>query len=469
MNLNFKELYEQIKPIRNTVSIINDDCLVITYSELIQEAFAFFGNKIKSFFILDKFTSELDDIDFNGLDAYGKDDSDYLLKADRRYCYVQPRWDFWQAHGFWPMMFELEKYKKNFEVCIPSVIIDPIRPSFFGRKGNATYIERRFAEIEKIYTSLADEESKKSYVGIVKALATGDPGYIPLSHFPQYKHPNCSPEIGDVVIDGGLETAETPLMFADIVKEAGEVIGFEPVPEQVTNCRNDVKNRDNITIIEQGLSSTKSHFFIHGGGAGSFLSREGFDGAVECTTTDIDSWCIENSKCPTLLKLDVEGSEQSTLRGSKFILDSYQPKLMISLYHSIDDYIDIPLFFINHYPEYSLYIGHHSPWWNETILYGKPKQKMAYQHHVSSQMSFIERNQLSMLMNTAFEKLNALEMQNIEMVKLCRQIENRINSLAPLLSDNNEISKDIYTCLLSTQYEHMPFYRFLWRKIKSKF
>lgn len=453
MNKSVRTLYEELCPIRTTVSKLEKNCLVITYSELIQEALSFYDGKIDSFFILDKLNHELKDYDFKGYMAFGRDAIEHLLQHEKPYCYVRPVWNFWQHHGLWPLTFELEAYKKNFSFNIPTEIIDPVRPSFGGRSQEVDYIESRFKDIEKIFISLADDESKKCYLGIIKALAKGDPGYISLSDFSQYLHPSCSPEVGDIVVDGGLETAATPIMFADFVKELGEVIGFEPVPTQAKNCRTDVQGRGNITIVEQGLSSGKGHFFIHGSGAGSFLSHDGFEGAIECSTTDIDSWCIENGKSPTLIKLDVEGSEQAALRGSKFVLDNYHPKVMISLYHRIEDYIDIPLFFINKYPEYSLYIGHHSPWWNETILYGVPSNITSCQSSADSSVGYIERPNNAKLINVVFEKLNAQQKKINELCNSNQQLE--------------DILQNVYTCLLSTEYEHMPMYRYIWRKIKK--
>lgn len=466
MNKAVRELYEELSPIRTTVSTLENDCLVITYSELIQDALTFYEGKIDSFFILDKFNHELKDFDFKGYKALGKDSVEYLLKHEKPYCYVRPVWDFWQYHGLWPLTFELEAYKKDFSFNIPTEIIDPVRPSFGGRIQEADYIENRFEDVEKIYLSLADNKSKKCYLGIIKALATGDPGYISLSEFSQYLHPSCLPEVGDTVIDGGLETAATPIMFAGFVKELGDVIGFEPVPAQAVTCRSDVAGRNNITIVEKGLSSGKGHFFIHGSGAGSFLSHDGFEGAIECSTTDIDSWCIENGKSPTLIKLDVEGSEQAALRGAKFVLDNYQPKVMISLYHRVEDYIDIPLFFINKYPDYSLYIGHHSPWWNETILYGVPKNTSARYGHAANQLSYIERTHVTELMNAVLEKLEAQQKRIDELCDSNHQMEDILRTVVPLLKDNHSLGKEVYSCLLSTEYEHMPLYRFIWRSIK---
>lgn len=468
MSKSIRERYDELTPIRRTVATIENDCTVITYSELVHDALNFYKGKATSFFILDKLTSELENIDIDDCVVYGKDAFEKMLIHEKRYCYVKPSWMFWERHGLWPFSFEIESYKKDFSYNIPTQIIDPLRSSFSYRSnGDPQYIEGRFQDIEKVYTSLADDESKKCYLGMIKALATGDPGYVSLSTYLQYRHPNCLPEVGDTVIDGGLETAFTPIMFSDLVKELGEVIGFEPVPQHAANCRNSVSDRDNITIVEQGLSSRKGHFFIHGSGASSFLSHEAIDGAIECTTTDIDSWCIENGKCPSLYKLDIEGSEQSAIRGSKFILENFQPKIMISLYHRIEDYIDIPLFFINHYPEYSLYIGHHSPWWNETILYGQPKNRIASRRCAANQISTIERNHTAMLMDTVFDKLEALETRSKEISEIQLQANEIMKSLVSLLSANNEISKETYTCLLSTEYEHMPFYRFLRRKLKK--
>lgn len=262
MSKSIRERYDELTPIRRTVATIENDCTVITYSELVHDALNFYKGKVTSFFILDKLTSELENIDIDDCVVYGKDAFEKLLIHEKRYCYVKPSWMFWERHGLWPFSFEIESYKKDFSYNIPTQIIDPLRSSFSYRSnGDPQYIEGRFQDIEKVYTSLADDESKKCYLGMIKALATGDPGYVSLSTYLQYRHPNCLPEVGDTVIDGGLETAFTPIMFSDLVKELGEVIGFEPVPQHAANCRNSVSDRDNITIVEQGLSSRKGHFF----------------------------------------------------------------------------------------------------------------------------------------------------------------------------------------------------------------
>ncbi|MBE6033254.1 MAG: FkbM family methyltransferase [Clostridiales bacterium] len=70
-----------------------------------------------------------------------------------------------------------------------------------------------------------------------------------------------------------------------------------------------------------------------------------------------------------LIALDVEGSEEKALWGSKKIIEQYKPKLAICVYHSLQDYIDIPMKILELNPNYKLYFRHHSAASIESVVY----------------------------------------------------------------------------------------------------
>jgi hypothetical protein len=69
------------------------------------------------------------------------------------------------------------------------------------------------------------------------------------------------------------------------------------------------------------------------------------------------------------LKMDIEGAEFAALNGAANTIRLHRPKLAISLYHSLEDFIRIPLLIKRIVPEYRLYIGHHTVHAEETVLY----------------------------------------------------------------------------------------------------
>lgn len=73
------------------------------------------------------------------------------------------------------------------------------------------------------------------------------------------------------------------------------------------------------------------------------------------------------------LKTDIEGAERAALRGAVRTLLESRPCLAISIYHSLDDVVDLPLYLAGLLDGYHWFIRHHSLIWCETVLYGIPK------------------------------------------------------------------------------------------------
>lgn len=55
----------------------------------------------------------------------------------------------------------------------------------------------------------------------------------------------------------------------------------------------------------------------------------------------LDSYVEENGIEVGLIKTDLEGFEQSFLKGAMNTIKKYKPTLMISIYHSAQDYFQI--------------------------------------------------------------------------------------------------------------------------------
>ena len=69
------------------------------------------------------------------------------------------------------------------------------------------------------------------------------------------------------------------------------------------------------------------------------------------------------------IKMDIEGSELAALKGAEETIRKHRPKLAISLYHKIDDYITIPQYLTETFPFYDFYLDHYTLFMQETVLY----------------------------------------------------------------------------------------------------
>jgi hypothetical protein len=70
-----------------------------------------------------------------------------------------------------------------------------------------------------------------------------------------------------------------------------------------------------------------------------------------------------------LIKMDIEGSELSALRGATSTIRRCRPKLAISLYHRSEDFFAIPSWIDSLDLGYRFFLEHYSIHHEETVLF----------------------------------------------------------------------------------------------------
>ncbi len=88
----------------------------------------------------------------------------------------------------------------------------------------------------------------------------------------------------------------------------------------------------------------------------------------------IDDFCSENNVTPDLIKTDIEGAEMPMLKSAIKTIQKCRPQLAISIYHSDEDFVNIPLFLAQNLENYIFKLGQYSPDVYETVLYAIPKE-----------------------------------------------------------------------------------------------
>jgi FkbM family methyltransferase len=235
------------------------------------------------------------------------------------------------------------------------------------------YSDNRDA-LEKTHAMLADDDSRRVFASRVRALETGNVGYVELSEYHEYFHPRTQPVPGDVIIDGGVsESVYSQQRFLDAIGKDGRIFGFEPDPigfEQAKKKLHGEIERGSYVLVPLGLWSRKGNLSFQINGQGTHVTKEGGASTLSCGVTSIDEFVRENSVSKVdLIKLDVEGAEIEALKGAIATLTRFKPKLAISVYHQPHHLFYIPSLLREIVPEYSFYVGHHQSTLHETILY----------------------------------------------------------------------------------------------------
>lgn len=239
------------------------------------------------------------------------------------------------------------------------------------------YFRSNQNDLKFVFDLLEDEESKKVFASRVRAIETGNVGYVRVSKYPEYFHPMVQPENGDVVIDGGVSESIGPqVQFSRAVGESGQVYGFEPDPIGFCKAYESLQEKchfKNYRIVPLGLWKRKDTLHFYLAGQGTHVSTGGRKNSVKCKVVSIDEFVASNSiKGVHFIKLDVEGAEADAIKGAIKTIKNNKPKLAISLYHKSEDLYFLPRLIYEIIQDYKFYIGHHHASLHETILYASP-------------------------------------------------------------------------------------------------
>ncbi len=174
--------------------------------------------------------------------------------------------------------------------------------------------------LKDTFQRLQDEKSKRIFASRIRALETGNVGYVELSEYPEYFHPEVQPANGDIVIDGGVSANIRPqVMFSNAVGEKGKIYGFEPDPVGLCEANDQLEKtqaNENYKLIPLGLWDKKDTLFFELNGQGTHVDTTQNTHSVRCDVVSIDEFVSSSRiKKVDFIKLDVEGAEANVLKG----------------------------------------------------------------------------------------------------------------------------------------------------------
>jgi FkbM family methyltransferase len=178
----------------------------------------------------------------------------------------------------------------------------------------------------------------------------------------------------DIVLDCGACWGDTALFFAKELNENGHIFSFEFIPNNIEifnkNIGLNTKLKDKITLIPKPLGefNNKKIYYIDTG-PGSRVVTEPIENSDIFYTINIDTFFMEYGlEKVDFIKLDIEGSELPALKGAINTIQRFKPKLAISIYHSMNDFINISEYLHSLDCGYKFYLKHGTIHNEETVL-----------------------------------------------------------------------------------------------------
>lgn len=214
------------------------------------------------------------------------------------------------------------------------------------------------SEIVQVYNMLSDDMAKDTFLKLLEFRLLSDEIDIPT--FPEkgmYFEYDLFPQISDeVFVDCGACGGSSLIEFLEMNNHHFKSYhGIEPDLTNYNRLKEFIANLDAAEQYKMKIHHAAAYEHTHGtnfyilNGPGSFQA--------ECGPTFIETIKIDDiltDEKATYIKMNIEGSEISALKGAKYQIKHYHPRLAIMGYHKTSDFWEVPMLIKNYYSDYRL-------------------------------------------------------------------------------------------------------------------
>jgi len=171
---------------------------------------------------------------------------------------------------------------------------------------------------------------------------------------------------GEVFADVGGYDGATTAQFLQACPGATQSWCFEPHPQNLQLIETRFQHDQRVSVIGCALGEQAGTATLAGEGSVAAISTHG--------TLSIPVRTLDSLQLPhlTWLKMDIEGSEVSALKGSARTISRCHPRLAICVYHEARDLWEIPRLVLNIHSRYAVYLRHYTEGVVETVMYFVP-------------------------------------------------------------------------------------------------
>ena len=226
-------------------------------------------------------------------------------------------------------------------------------------------------KIDKVNTILEDDISLNTYRQIICALEHGRFNGIDALPITEQYFLNVFTQIdNEVFVDVGAGPAGDVLQtFLQKNQNYSKYYYFEP-DENIKVIKRKYQNDSRISFCNVAVSDVNGKVCVRNYMNMNSIVNEGVQGWVDSIRLDDFDFC----EFPTFLKIDVEGYELRALGGAERLIKSCRPIIACAIYHSEEDFWDIPLYLYNRLQNYHFYVRSYLNL-AEVILYAVPEER----------------------------------------------------------------------------------------------
>lgn len=234
-------------------------------------------------------------------------------------------------------------------------VIMPSVPVYESEIFNKDFLEKHLEKIERAYSLLCDEQSRKVFENIIRFQITGDLN----SCFDCESTKDEAFEIlnlgeNESFLDLGAYRGDTVEEFLHYAKSYKKIVAVEPDIRTFKKLQVNCENLKNCTTLNNAIWSENCTLNFDGNkGRGASAQAEG----IEVPAISVDHITQEYGKF-TYINIDVEGAEYEMLKGANQTLKQL-PKLCMAVYHKSEDIFSLINQVKEINPDYKIYLRHH--------------------------------------------------------------------------------------------------------------
>lgn len=240
------------------------------------------------------------------------------------------------------IQISLEDYFKKFDYWGKLIISENNYEELYNR---AESLKNHINDYIFLYNKLEDYRSKKLLFAILNNWYNFDFETLKTSVETNYLHyfdadiVKCSKE--EVIVDLGAYIGDTIIDYLNTygIDNYKKIYCYEITDESFDYLKNNLAYYPNIEFIKKAVGDKTGNSYINKSfvdNSANTISDKG-ENIIPVTTLDEDI-----QEPITIIKMDIEGSEQKALEGCKQHIINEHPKLLISVYHNHEDLWKIP-------------------------------------------------------------------------------------------------------------------------------
>ncbi|MBE6015715.1 MAG: FkbM family methyltransferase [Lachnospiraceae bacterium] len=227
-------------------------------------------------------------------------------------------------------------------------------------------MKEHYEEVIKNADLLADDESREYYLSSYRARMERQPLLLKPNH-------NMS-SIGeyndivkllenDIIVDCGGYTGDTVNIYMNRLKEQCKIYTFEPFLDNYNILESMIRSKGWKNVFAYNYAVGKDNYEYEATydaddyEMGFNLHKTSGKKTQRVSVRKLDDLLHDVNKID-YIKMDIEGEERNALYGAKDIIRKHHPKLMISGYHKIEDFWELPYTIRDIDSSYRIYVGH---------------------------------------------------------------------------------------------------------------